>query len=360
MSFRKSGSDGSRRSITMSETVLISGEKPQYKANLHCHTTVSDGRNTPEEMKEYYKARGYQIMAMTDHELLVDHTDLNDADFLCINGYEYAFAEGGVTGLTDLSKYRKALTMEFNLYAKDPGNTMQVCFNPEWVIHGEMWRIPDVKAYERGLPRDYTAECMQKLIDKAAEHGFLVNLNHPNYSYESPEFFGDFRGLMSMEIINQGCYYKYGEYNGQMYDSMLKRGQRIGILASDDNHRAIIDGDEADPRPWGCTMIQPESFTYEGVIGALEKGNYYASQAPVIESLVISGGKVKIRSKNAKYFVMLTEYRSPKALAAPLHETLSEAVFDIPDEERYLRFEVFDAYGRRAATRAYFRDEWNY
>ena len=25
-----------------------------YKANLHCHTTVSDGKSTPEEVKECY------------------------------------------------------------------------------------------------------------------------------------------------------------------------------------------------------------------------------------------------------------------------------------------------------------------
>ena len=26
-----------------------------YKANLHCHTTLSDGHLTPEEVKEIYK-----------------------------------------------------------------------------------------------------------------------------------------------------------------------------------------------------------------------------------------------------------------------------------------------------------------
>ena len=26
-----------------------------YKANLHCHTTLSDGRLTPEQIKENYK-----------------------------------------------------------------------------------------------------------------------------------------------------------------------------------------------------------------------------------------------------------------------------------------------------------------
>ena len=31
---------------------LISPHKKQYKANLHCHSTSSDGRKTPEELKE--------------------------------------------------------------------------------------------------------------------------------------------------------------------------------------------------------------------------------------------------------------------------------------------------------------------
>ena len=29
-----------------------------YKANLHCHTTVSDGHYSPEDVKEYYKEHG--------------------------------------------------------------------------------------------------------------------------------------------------------------------------------------------------------------------------------------------------------------------------------------------------------------
>ena len=41
-----------------------------YKANLHCHTTLSDGRLTPEEIKELYKSQGYSIVAYTDHNIL--------------------------------------------------------------------------------------------------------------------------------------------------------------------------------------------------------------------------------------------------------------------------------------------------
>ena len=41
---------------------LIDKELPQYKANLHAHTTYSDGNFTPLQVKEHYKANGYRTM----------------------------------------------------------------------------------------------------------------------------------------------------------------------------------------------------------------------------------------------------------------------------------------------------------
>src|SRR3954467_1759928 len=37
------------------------------RGDLHCHTTLSDGRNSLEEMAEAAKARGYAYLAITDH-----------------------------------------------------------------------------------------------------------------------------------------------------------------------------------------------------------------------------------------------------------------------------------------------------
>ena len=42
-----------------------------YKANLHLHTTVSDGVWSPEEAKRRYAERGYSILAFTDHEVFL-------------------------------------------------------------------------------------------------------------------------------------------------------------------------------------------------------------------------------------------------------------------------------------------------
>ena len=67
---------------------LLPYEGNFYKANLHCHTTVSDGNMTPQDVKDEYTAHGYSIVAFTDHDVLIPHMDLNDEGFLALNGFE--------------------------------------------------------------------------------------------------------------------------------------------------------------------------------------------------------------------------------------------------------------------------------
>jgi predicted metal-dependent phosphoesterase TrpH len=38
------------------------------KGCLHCHTTCSDGELAPQEVVEAYQARGYDFIALTDHD----------------------------------------------------------------------------------------------------------------------------------------------------------------------------------------------------------------------------------------------------------------------------------------------------
>ena len=67
---------------------LLGGKGQFYKANLHSHTTLSDGLLTPEEVKALYKEHGYSIVAFTDHDILIPHKDLKDDSFLPLNGLD--------------------------------------------------------------------------------------------------------------------------------------------------------------------------------------------------------------------------------------------------------------------------------
>lgn len=327
---------------------LIQNEGKFYKANLHCHTTVSDGANTPEEMKNYYKAHGYSILAMTDHELLVDHSDLNDDEFLTITGYEYAFVE-----FSEPTDYPKSHTLEFNLFARNPHNENHICFNPANVIHGEKWRTETLKYAGEIYNREFTLESMQYVIDEARRNGFIVSINHPHYSFVSPELFGKLKGLFAMEIHNQGSFYNSCDYNPQMYDQMLRLGHKISCLATDDNHYAYVYDDETDPRPWGYSMIKAKNLTYEDVFNALENGDYYATQGPKINELYVEDGMVHLKCSEAIAVVMITKERRGGVITSENGKRITEATFPLPDDE-YMRFDVIDAFGRHANTRAYY------
>ena len=67
---------------------LLGGKGNFYKANLHIHTTISDGCFSPEEVKRMYMEKGYSILAYTDHEVIVPHNELSDRNFLAITAYE--------------------------------------------------------------------------------------------------------------------------------------------------------------------------------------------------------------------------------------------------------------------------------
>ena len=59
-----------------------------YKANLHGHSTDSDGEFSPERIKSFYKGKGYSIYAYTDHLYMRDRSSLCDEDFVALSGYE--------------------------------------------------------------------------------------------------------------------------------------------------------------------------------------------------------------------------------------------------------------------------------
>ena len=100
-----------------------------YRANMHCHTTISDGSLTPEQVKEAYKNHGYSIVAYTDHEILLDHSDLNDENFLAITSSEYSINEGAsffkVLSEKDGKNWRLRKTIHMNIFSKNPHNEFQ-------------------------------------------------------------------------------------------------------------------------------------------------------------------------------------------------------------------------------------------
>ena len=103
---------------------LISPDKKQFKANLHCHSTYSDGKRTPIELKEIYKRYGYSILAITDHEVPKAHNELTEPGFLMITGYE-GYIRPEVSN-------QFMPTVHLNFFAKDPNNETLICYDSKY------------------------------------------------------------------------------------------------------------------------------------------------------------------------------------------------------------------------------------
>ena len=329
---------------------LLPDEGQFYKANLHSHSTISDGNLTPAEMKEAYRARGYSILAFTDHEILADHSDLNDEHFLAITGYELSVNER-----TD-KPWPQKKTCHLNLYARDPHNTTHICFHPEqfWFCSEEVYgKLKYVGEY---YVRDHTPECINDIIRTARENGFIVAYNHPHWSREDPRDFLNYEGLFAMEIYNHGSNSGgFFEYDIQAYDLMLRAGKRLFCSAADDNHNKNPYGIFTDSFG-GFDMIKASSLTYDNVIGALERGDFYASQGPEIHELYLEDGAVHVRCSPAKAVTYTPGVRRNGARFG-YDGYLGEAVFRVDPDDVFFRISVVDEYGRRAESRAYFLDE---
>ncbi|MBO4366408.1 MAG: hypothetical protein J5843_01990 [Clostridia bacterium] len=331
----------------------------QYKANLHAHSTLSDGRKTPAELKELYKSRGYSVLAITDHERPHDHTAMTDPDFLLLTGYEVYIRPD-----PDGRYNRFAPEVHLNLLAKDPHNTDLICPHRPYIKYVPADEFPLLHTCGPDTPRAYTTEYINRFIRIAKEDGYLVTYNHPVWSMEDPERILSYEGIFSMEMSNfTSQTVGLPEYNGALYDWLLVKGKRLYTHAADDNHNAHpLDGPRCDSFG-GMTYLCTEDgeLSYGGIIRALETGSFYASSGPQILSLETdeAGTQVTVRTSPASSVVLMTGSKTP-VLALP--ETpggcVTEAVFPIHPAAPYFRVHVNGKDGGYADSRGYFRDEW--
>ena len=327
-----------------------------YKANLHCHTTVSDGRLTPEGVKELYKSQGYSVVAYTDHNLLISHNDLTDSEFLALNGVELDVGGKKIEGASDYSK-----VCHFCLIALEPDNHI----NPFW--HRSLYKTPgnvDKNAkyalFDDSKPdymRTYTSECISEIMSGSRELGFFVTYNHPTWSRESYDEYMGYHGMHAVEMFNGSCIAMgYDEYNPRVYEDILSAGQRIYAIGADDNHNVHPFGSRRCDSCVAFTMIKAESLDYQAVTGALLDGHFYASEGPEIYELTYDEGKIHIETSLADR-ITVTYLGRGSAVAYSDETPITSADFNIPANVGYFRLTVTDRSGKRAVTNAYYLDE---
>ena len=333
---------------------LLPDEGQFYRANLHCHTTVSDGKRTPEQVKELYKSRGYSIVAYTDHDVMIDHSDLDDEGFLALRGYEMEVTE------TDVRAFPFKKTAHMCLIALSRDVERQVCWHREKYMIGHSGEYREQVRFDESEPdyvRAHTHECVSDMMRRGREGGFFVTYNHPTWSHEDHSDYLGFLGMHAMEIYNGSCIASgYEDINSHAYDDILHLGNRIYAIGADDNHNAHPDDSRRSDSCVAATVIKAPALEYEAVTGALLRGDFYATLGPEIRELYYEDGKVHIKTSPADRIIMTTGIRRRGIVYREKGRSLTSASFAVPDGCVYVRFTVIDREGKRADTNAYFTD----
>ncbi len=329
---------------------LLPNVAKYFKTNLHTHSTISDGRLPPKEVKQAYKDKGYQVLALTDHNIIVDHSDMNEKDFLMLTGVEINLNHENYRPRFDGQVYH------FNLISKRPDNI--------WIPSKPPRRYPGGVEYEEkmeyeNMDMSYGIEQANAMIKKATEKGFLVMYNHPTWSCQSYPDYAPLKNLWAMELCNGECCCSGNNErnNARVYKDLLTLGNRLYPTGTDDMHRPGAVG-----VAW--IMLGAEKLEYSSVITALENGDFYMSTGPEIKSLAIEGNMVKITCSDARHVTLENHGRFARRVGADGENWITQAEFDISDfflkahdDNSYITLTVIAPDGSYASTRAYYLNE---
>ena len=290
--------------------------KRRLKIGLHTHTTLSDGRMTPEEMAAIYKAAGYDAVAITDH---------------------WKYHPGGeIDGLTILSG------CEYNVCGTFGPSALMETYH---IVGVGMTREPLIPHEYMSVPGNvndgHIREMVRILVRAIREAGGLAILAHPAWSVNTPEQIracGDFDGT---EIYNSTSDWGMNDrpYSGIIVDQLATGGYYLPLLATDDTHH--YNGDQCR----GAVMVEADAVEALGSVEALRRGCFYATQGPEVHVERTSPDSIKLTcSPVSKISILSNQPWVCDRMARG--EGLTSFTYRIKSSETYIRAEVTDAEGR--------------
>ena len=334
------------------EKHLLPQRERYYKTALHVHTDVSDGFWTPEELKACFKEHGFSCVAFSDHHLITDQSHLNEEDFLALTSYEMGFAEPP-------SWYGKYI--HINVLSKEPHHLWQAG-NPPSLFK----RSPEFIDKVEIVDRDYkcTIEDINHFVAESKKNGYLCTYNHPCCAmfYQGEDM--ELTGMWGVEVYNNDSNMSgHPGYYDDKFQRFLMQGERVFPIISDDCHS------RKSFRGYGM-WVGAKELTYEAMIEALEKGDFYSTNGPQIFSLTLDNDhKLHVTCSEVMYGSVqshhnFTQSQPPYGQGAPC----TELTFDLTrwfdsiktEEDRkkaFFRLVLMDAQGHRAYTRPYWWDD---
>lgn len=305
-----------------------------YKGNLHMHSVISDGKLTADQLKEAYKKQGYHFVVFSEHNVCSCYTDMNEANFITIQGFENEFS---ITG----DEWRV-----YHLIAIPGPKELRARATKPLYAHMERIAIPKLEGIAS----------VQRFIDDLRARGYMVMFNHPQWSVIEYDEILPLEGLFAVEVYNH-C----GEVIENMgrgdicWDALLRRGMQIWGTATDDNHNDYPLDAPLNDSFGGWVCVKARSLSEEDICQALYEGSFYASQGPEIYEFYLEGNTACVTcSPVNKMYIRGHARQVDVAMAAEGENGLTTLSYTLRGDETFLRAECIDASGKKAYSNPIF------
>ncbi|HWR53186.1 MAG TPA: CehA/McbA family metallohydrolase [Bryobacteraceae bacterium] len=301
-------------------------EKHWYKGNLHTHTLNSDGDSTPDEVVTWYREQRYNFLVLTDHNYLTDIAGLN-----AVHGARDKFIL--VSGEEVSDRFEKK---PIHLNAYKPSRLVE----PQ---HG-----------------DSVASVIQNNVDEIRKADGVPALNHPNFGWAvSVEDMLAVKGLGLFEVYNGHPMVNNDGGGGfksldEMWDALLTAGQTLYGIAVDDAHHFKRFGKEFSNPGHGWVVVRAESLTSDAVVGALTRGDFFATTGVRIGDISTGPAEYRIQIETADWERVTTYFigAGGKVLDKVHGNTAS---YRYNGSEQYVRARVESSSGAKAWTQPVFK-----
>ncbi len=274
-----------------------------FKGCLHVHSTASDGCLTPEEVIDWYRSRGYQFLALTDHGVLSEAQSLGDG-FITLSGIEVERTD--------------PLTGEYH------------------IVGLGLNRAPNLDGGQ-DLP-------LQEAINRLRATGALVALAHPYWTGQMSKDLLGLEGCFALEVYNGGCEIDDGKgFSIVHWDDLLAAGHRLWGLAVDDAHWRNGSKDAG----LGWVWVKARVLTQDAILDALAQGYFFASSGPQILDLRFdeSHGQLHLQCTPSVLVDFIGNGSRSCRITAPAGGTLTSASYRLKEGQRYVRVACRDAQG---------------
>ncbi len=295
--------------------------KNWYKGNLHTHSFWSDGDDFPEMIMDWYKTRGYDFVALSDHNILATGEKWVGmaADTLYRNAFkryldkygedwiEYREDSGRLSiKLKTLEEYRPLFEEKEKFLIIQAQEITDRFENKH--LHLNATNIQELIEPQGGSS---VVEVLQNNIDAVREHmertgePSLVHINHPNFHYsisledmialEGERFFEVFNGHPQVHNQGDSAHISTEVMWDQVNLAYLQKEQPLIYgLATDDSHNYHRIGRQWSNAGRGWIMVQADSLSPAALISAMEAGDFYATTGVILSRIEFDNNQLNI------------------------------------------------------------------